>query len=125
MGSWVAFGLAPIPNIPWPRKERNGDETSAAGVEAGGRAVPPFARLTPTQAAAGSVRPLEERRGLWESAAPLRLPAIRDLPRVNIRHGPQLCLTPSGSGCRGRALILGRKQSACGLKPATPQARSS
>jgi hypothetical protein len=34
-------------------------------------------------------------------------------------------LTPPRSGCRGRALILGRKQSACGLKPASPQARSS
>src|SRR6187401_3291857 len=34
-------------------------------------------------------------------------------------------LTPPGSGCSGSALILGEKQSACGLKPATPQARSS
>ncbi len=39
--------------------------------------------------------------------------------------GGESALTPWGSGCRRWALILGRKQSACGLKPATPQARSS
>ena len=50
-------------------------------------------------------------------------------PNLNLNLNPLpdpfRALTPCKVGCRGRALILGEKQSACGLKPATPQARSS
>ena len=53
-----------------------------------------------------------------------RLRAVGQGPGAGTFTGRD-ALTRSRVSCRGRALILGEKQSACGLKPATPQARSS
>src|SRR4051812_47813958 len=108
---WGRLGPAAIPTIGLPRNARRGGQGRGNGKAKGnGKAEVPKHNGT-----FASTFPFP-----FPSAFPFPFPSAFPFPR------PQPpSLTPFGSGCRGRALILGRKQSACGLRPATPQARSS
>jgi hypothetical protein len=148
------LGPAAIPTFHWTRKATSRHETAQNGLprkraratkpvparsqatsrvgwgpaefhfSGAGRRVPPR----------GTDSPARARAQLGAQARPTLPPLSSGTRRSRERSGTGTgtgtftgtsALTPFGSSCRGRALILGEKQSACGLKPATPQARSS